>query len=80
MNESNIFGISIRAYIVFIMVTAFVVMSFMKMEVDSTFSTLVVSLISYGDGMCFIYFGDDGKWSYDYLNNFEPLDTIEENK
>jgi hypothetical protein len=47
MNESNIFGISIRAYIVFIMVTAFVVMSFMKMEVDSTFSTLVVSLISY---------------------------------
>lgn len=51
MNESNIFGISIRAYIVFIMVTAFVVMSFMKMEVDSTFSTLVVSLISF-------YFGN----------------------
>ena len=51
MNESNIFGISIRAYIVFIMVTAFVVMSFMKMDVDSTFSTLVVSLISF-------YFGN----------------------
>ena len=51
MSESNIFGISIRAYIVFIMVTAFVVMNFMKMEVDSTFSTLVVSLISF-------YFGN----------------------
>lgn len=51
MNESNIFGISIRAYIVFIMVTAFVIMNFMKMDVDSTFSTLVVSLISF-------YFGN----------------------
>ena len=51
MNESNIFGISIRAYIVFLMVTAFVIMSFMKMDVDSTFSTLVVSLISF-------YFGN----------------------
>ena len=51
MNESNIFGISIRAYIVFIMVTAFVVMNFMKMDIDSTFSTLVVSLISF-------YFGN----------------------
>ena len=51
MNESNIFGISIRAYIVFIMVSAFVIMNFMKMDVDSTFSTLVVSLISF-------YFGN----------------------
>lgn len=47
MNESSIFGISIRAYIVFTMVTAFVVMNFMKLEIDQTFSTLVVSLISY---------------------------------
>jgi hypothetical protein len=51
MNESSIFGISIRAYIVFMMVTAFVIMNFMKIEIDETFSTLVISLISF-------YFGN----------------------
>jgi len=51
LNESGIFGISVRAYIVFIMVTAYVIMNFMKIDVDSSFSTLVVSLVAY-------YFGN----------------------
>ena len=51
MNESNIFGISIRAYIVFMLVTAFVILTFMKVEIDSTFSTLVVAVVMF-------YFGN----------------------
>lgn len=50
-NESNIFGVSIRAYIVFMMVTAFVVMNFMKLEISETFATLVVSVVMF-------YFGN----------------------
>lgn len=51
MNESNIFGISIRAYIVFMLVTAFVVLTFMKIDIDSTFTTLVVAVVMF-------YFGN----------------------
>ncbi len=51
MNESSIFGISIRAYIVFMLVTAFVVLTFMKIDIDSTFTTLVVAVVMF-------YFGN----------------------
>jgi len=51
MNESNIFGISIRGYIVFMLVTSFVVLTFMKIEIDETFTTLVVAVVMF-------YFGN----------------------
>ena len=51
MNESSIFGISIRAYIVFMLVTAFVILTFMKIDIDSTFTTLVVAVVMF-------YFGN----------------------
>ncbi len=50
-DESGIFGISVRGYIVFLLVGAFVIMNFMKIEIDSTFSTLVVAVVMY-------YFGN----------------------
>lgn len=51
MSESSIFGVSIRAYIVFMLVTAFVVLTFMGKEIDSTFTTLVVAVVMF-------YFGN----------------------
>ena len=51
MNESNVFGISIRAYIVVMLVTTFVILNFLGKDVDSTFSTLVVAVVTF-------YFGN----------------------
>lgn len=50
-DESGVFGISIRAYIVFMLVTAFVILTFMQADIDSTFSTLVVAVVMF-------YFGN----------------------
>ena len=51
MNESNIKGISVRAFIAVILVIACVVLAFMKIAIDETLKYLVVSVISF-------YFGN----------------------
>lgn len=51
MNESNIKGISVRAFIAIILVIACVALAFMKIPIDETLKYLVVSVISF-------YFGN----------------------
>ena len=51
MNESNIKGISVRAFIAVILVLACVALAFMKITIDETLKYLVVSVISF-------YFGN----------------------
>jgi hypothetical protein len=51
MNESNIKGISVRAFIAVILVIACVTLAFMKIPIDETLKYLVVSVISF-------YFGN----------------------
>jgi hypothetical protein len=51
MNESSIFGISARAYIVFILISTFCVMSFMAKPLDETFKNLIIMCVSF-------YFGN----------------------
>ena len=51
MNESNIFGISVRAIIAVILVLTCVVLAFSKIPIDETVKYLVVSVVSF-------YFGN----------------------
>lgn len=47
MNESNIFGVSVRALIAFMLVATVCVMSFFKIGVDEPLYTLVMVAVSF---------------------------------
>lgn len=47
MNESQLFGVSIRGWLAVLTVMTLCVMAFMKIKVDEPFYTIVISIVSF---------------------------------